>query len=241
MINKKAVLLAGVVLATMATPAYAKKVASTPVAATAPVAAPVAPAATTTNNDYQGFQAGDILVRVRALGVFPTTQSSVSVIGGKVNASTSAEPEIDATYFFTPNIAVEAIGAITRHHLTDSGSSLGNVDLGKTTLLPPTITAQYHFLASQAFSPYVGAGVNYTIFFDSTVPKTGAVKSIGFENTFGEAIQAGFDYHIQGNWYANVDVKHIFLATKAKINGGAINGYVSLDPTIAGIGIGYKF
>lgn len=196
---------------------------------------------TASANAYQGFQAGDIMVRGRLLSVIPNTISSVSAIGGQVSASKSLEPEVDLTYFFTPHFAVEAIAAITRHHLTDKGSSIGNVDLGHTTLLPPTVTAQYHFMPTEAFSPYVGAGINYTIFFDSTLPAGGAVHSINYENGFGEAIQAGADYHVSGNWYANIDVKHIFLATKAKINGGAINGYVNVDPTIVGLGVGYKF
>lgn len=191
--------------------------------------------------NYQGFQQGDILVRGRGLVVLPTVSSSVSTIGGRVDATKSFEPEVDVSYFFTPNISAELIAAITRHHLRDRGSSLGDVDLGKTTLLPPTLTAQYHFMPEKALSPYVGAGVNYTIFFDSEVPKGGAVTKINYENGWGAALQAGADYHISGNWYANIDVKHIFLNTKAKINGGAINGYVALDPTIVGLGVGYKF
>jgi len=190
---------------------------------------------------YKGFQAGDILVRGRMLSVIPNVTSSVSGIGGSVDASNSFEPEADATYFITPNIAVEAIAAVTRHHLRDNGSSLGTVDLGHVSLLPPTITGQYHFMPDKAFSPYVGAGVNYTFFFDSTLPNGSAAKSISYQNNWGGALQAGFDYHIVGNWYANMDVKHLFLSTKAKINGGAIESNVSLDPTIAGIGIGYKF
>lgn len=190
---------------------------------------------------YKGFQSGDILVRGRALAVMPAVTSTVKPIGGQVSASTSFEPEVDVTYFFTPNIAAELIAAVTRHHLKDRGSSLGNVDLGRTTMLPPTLTAQYHFQPAEAFKPYVGAGVNYTVFFDSETPAGGVVNRIAYQNSFGTVIQAGFDYHIQGNWFLNVDVKHVFLETKAKINGGAVNAYVSLDPTIAGIGIGYKF
>ena len=190
---------------------------------------------------YKGFQAGDILVRGRALAVLPTVTSSVSAIGGNVNASSSLVPEADITYFFTPNLAVEAIAAVTRHHIVAKGTSIGDVDLGHVTLLPPTVTAQYHFMPDSAFSPYLGAGVNYTVFFDAKTADGSAATKIHYENTFNPAIQAGVDYHIAGNWYANFDIKHVFLATKAKINGGSINGYVNLDPTIVGLGFGYKF
>lgn len=187
-----------------------------------------------------GFHAGDIMVRGRVLTVRPSVDSSVSTIGGQVNASASFEPEADVTYFFTPTIAVEAIAAVTRHHLTDRHSSLGNVDLGHVSLLPPTVTAQYHFLPTERFNPYLGAGINYTVFFDHDLPAGGVARKIHYDNEFGAAIQAGADFQVQGNWYVNVDVKHIFLTTHAKIN-GTIGANVSLDPTIVGVGIGYKF
>ena len=191
---------------------------------------------------YKGFQAGDILVRGRLLGVMPDiSTSTVSGIGGGVDASNSFEPEADVSYFVTPNFAVEAIAAITRHHLTDKGSSLGNVDLGHVSLLPPTVTGQWHFLPQSEFNPYVGAGINYTMFFDTSLPSGGAVHSISYRDGFGGAIQAGFDYHLTDNWFLNMDVKHLFLSTEAKINGGAITSTVALNPTIAGIGVGYKF
>lgn len=195
-----------------------------------------------TEDNDAGFHAGDIMVRGRALTVLPTVDNGpVSVIGGNVNASTSVEPEADISYFFTPNISAEAIAAITRHHITDENSKLGNVDLGRVTLLPPTVTAQYHFLPTDLVNPYLGAGVNYTAFLDHELPAGGAVTSIHYDNGFHTAIQAGADFHLQGNWYANLDVKHIFLTTHAKINGGAIGGDVSIDPTIVGLGLGYKF
>ena len=215
---EKTVLLAGVVAATV-----------------------ISGAAQAAESDYKGFQAGDIMVRGRALAVLPNVSSNVSAIGGHVEASNSVVPEVDVTYFFTPNIAVEAIGAISRHHLVDKGSSAGNVDLGRVTLLPPTVTAQYHFLTAERISPYVGAGINYTVFFDHELPAGSAATSIHYDNRFAAAIQAGVDFHVQGNWYANFDVKHIFLNTKASINGGSIIGDVSIDPTIIGLGVGYKF
>lgn len=190
---------------------------------------------------YQGFKAGDILVRGRGLTVLPTVDSTVTPIGGHVDATQSFEPEGDITYFFTPNIAVEAIAAVTTHHLKALNTSLGDVDLGHVTLLPPTVSVQYHFMPEKCFKPYLGVGVNYTHFFDSN-PKSGsAATKIDYEDNFGASIQAGADFHVQGNWFVNVDVKHIFLSTTAKINGGAIKGDVDLNPTIVGAGIGYKF
>jgi len=188
-----------------------------------------------------GMTAGTILVRARAIGVLPeTTSSTISAIGGHVGATDTFEPELDGSYFFTDNIAVEAIAAVTRHRITAHGTAAGDVDVGKVTLLPPTITAQWHFLPHEAFDPYVGAGVNYTWFFDTSVPHT-VVKQVSYDDGFGAALQAGVDYHLTGRWYANLDVKQVFLNTTAKINGGAVRAKVDLDPTMVGAGIGYRF
>jgi len=187
-----------------------------------------------------GMTAGSVLVRARVIGVLPETSSTISAIGGHVDTTDSLEPELDGSYFFTDNIAVEAIAAITRHRVTARGTAAGDVDVGKVTLLPPTVTAQWHFLPHEALDPYVGAGVNYTWFFDTSVPHT-VVKQVSYDDGFGAALQIGADYHLSGRWYANLDVKQLFLNTTAKINGGAVRAKVDLDPTMIGAGVGYRF
>lgn len=188
-----------------------------------------------------GLGAGDVMIRVRGIGVIPeNTSSSVSVIGGHVGVTSQAAPEVDFSYFFTDHIAAELIAASTRHALTANGTALGKVDVGSTYVLPPTLTAQWHFLPHERFNPYVGAGLNVSFFYD-TNPAGGAVTRLSMTNHVGAAIQAGFDYNIAGPWFANVDVKQIFVNTTASINGGAIHAKTALNPTVIGAGIGYRF
>ena len=164
----------------------------------------------------------------------------MTVIRGSVDASNAVVPEVDLSYFLTDNIAFELIAATTPHKMKDKGSTLGDVYLGTVWLLPPTLTAQYHFMPKSPVSPYVGAGVNYTVFYNADAPGT-TVKSISYDNNFGWALQAGIDYNIAGRWFLNADVKKLFLSTKAHINGGTIIGDVDLDPWIFGLGLGYRF
>lgn len=185
-------------------------------------------------------QPGDVMVRGRALVVAPDVSSTVSTIGGHVDAETVAVPEVDLSYFLTANIAFELIAATTRHSVQDNGSALGNVGLGKVSLLPPTLTAQYHFMPQSRLSPYVGAGINYTFFYDAKAPG-GTISSIRYDDNVGAALQAGVDYNIAGNWFANLDLKKLFLSTKAHVNGGAVTASVDLDPWLVGVGVGYKF
>src|SRR5579871_3898102 len=92
-----------------------------------------------------GFQSGTVLVRVRGLDVVPQVSSSVSAVGGSVHAADNLVPEIDGTYFFTPNLSAELIAAVTYHTVKDVDSAAGTLPLGSVRLLPPTLTAQWHF------------------------------------------------------------------------------------------------
>ncbi len=194
-------------------------------------------------DDGDGFKtkaAGQFLVRLRAVGVLPEDGSSIKTAGGaNTGLSTQVDnnyiPELDLSYFITDNIAVEAIAGVTQHHVT---ANPGSVNLGDVWLLPPTITAQYHFFTKERISPYIGAGVNYTFLFGQS---GGAAQPMTYSNSFGPAVQAGIDIALTGNWSLNLDVKKLFISTDVKAAGGALKTTVDLDPWLVGVGIGYRF
>lgn len=177
-------------------------------------------------------------LRGRLITVQPDEDSSISPIGGEVDVDGSVVPELDISYFFNDHVAAELILAVTPHDVKAEGTSLGNVDLGDVWLLPPTLTVQYHFTPEKQFRPYVGAGLNYTIFFDEDA---GAMSDIDYDNGVGYALQAGFDYGIDEHWAFNADLKKLYLNTDVSINNGAVTADVDLDPWIFGIGATYRF
>lgn len=179
------------------------------------------------------FKSGDFLVRARALGVVPQEDSTLS-IGGTVKVDNSVVPEVDFTYFFTDNIAAELIAAVTPHDVKTSGG----VDAGSAWLLPPTLTLQYHFTQCEAIKPYIGAGINYTLFFNEDA---GALNHVDYDNSFGVALQAGVDVPLGNSWYFNVDVKKVYIDTTARFSPSGIRADVDIDPWLVGVGIGYKF
>lgn len=190
-----------------------------------------------------GKAAGTFMVRLRAIGVLPqTSSSSVSVIGGNITASNQAAPEVDVSYFFTDNIAAELIAASTRHVIKVKNSALGTVDVGSTWVLPPTVTLQYHFMPKERFSPYIGAGVNVSFFY-ATNPTGPIINKFNLRTGIGPAIQAGFDYNFSSNWFLNVDVKQIFVKTSGDVHTvlGKVHASTWLNPTVVGVGIGYRF
>ncbi len=188
-----------------------------------------------------GLQAGDFMLRIRAIGVIPENlSSSVSVIGGHVDVTATPAPEVDLSYFFSSHFAAEVIAASTRHEITATGTALGRVDVGSTYVLPPTLTVQYHLNPRGFIDPYVGAGLTVGWFYD-TQPAGGAVTKVGLSTMVGPAIQAGVNVHLSGPFYCNFDVKQIFASTTARIDGGAIVAKTSLSPTVVGAGIGIRF
>lgn len=181
-------------------------------------------------------QKGDFLMRVRGINVNPDEDGTTSA-GGSVSIDAATVPELDFTYFFTDNIAAELILATNTHTVDVNGVAR----LGDVSLIPPILSLQYHFNPKGKLSPYIGAGVNYTIFYDEE-PAGGAVTSVDYDNAFGWALQIGVDYALNDRWFINLDIKKLWLETDVSVNGGAITGNdVEINPWIIGLGVGYRF
>ncbi|MDH1701489.1 OmpW/AlkL family protein [Comamonas terrigena] len=177
-------------------------------------------------------QDGNWMVRVRAVHLDSANKDSTG-LGLSINNKTM--PEFDISYFFTPNIAAELILTYPQKHDVRS-SALGG-KIGTLKHLPPTLLAQYHFTNFGAFKPYVGAGINYTRFSSVDIADGAAdVK----RNSWGGALQVGFDYALDKNWSINFDVKKLYLKTDVSLSGSKI-GTFKVDPVLVGVGVGYRF
>jgi outer membrane protein len=179
---------------------------------------------------------GSWLLRARAVNIDPVDKSDpIGGIGAsdRISVSKKTIPEIDLSYFFTPNIAAELVLTYPQKHTV----RLDGQDIGSFKHLPPTLTLQYHFLPGAQFSPYLGAGVNYTRISDVNLLNGAANLD---RNSFGLALQAGVDLKLNDKWSLNFDVKKVQI--HADVNsGGATISRVKLDPLLVGIGLGYRF
>ena len=193
------------------------------------------------SNEFKRWQ-----VRLRAVGVAPDESASIGIIGGDVAISNALIPELDFTYFFTENFAAELILGTAKHDVQAINTAAGDVNLGSVWLLPPTLTAQYHFYTSdkKVFKPYIGAGVNYTLFYNI---KSGDVADVSYDNALGYAAQLGFDLMLDETFFINVDVKRLFLSTDVSVDasnlapGLIIPAEVDINPWLVGVGVGMKF
>ena len=195
-------------------------------------------------------EAGDWLIRARAILVAPNEDSGgvlPTFPTGSVTVDNAVMPEVDFTYMWTDNIGTELILATTEHNIGGAGALEGLGDVADTWVLPPTLTLQYHFMPEASMRPYLGAGVNLTLFYgeDATDSLNGAIgqTSVSLDESFGWAVQAGMDIDITDRVFLNLDLKYVDIDTTATLNtGGAINTVdVDIDPLIFGIGVGMRF
>ena len=192
--------------------------------------------------DYQPKAKGAVIVNVRATGVLPSGDDPIVTAAGaatglQAHVEDDVMPTLGLTYFLTDNVAVEAIAGTTQHEVRAQGPGV-DVAVHETWVLPPVVSLQYHFTPQARVSPYVGAGVNYMLFY-SDENRNGF--DVDLDDGFGLALQAGVDIALQGRWQANLDVKKVFFETDASINGGTLKSEVTLDPWVVSAGLGYRF
>lgn len=213
-------------------------------------------------------EAGDWVVRLRATNINPSESSKLgettdkayggnpfpaSTLYGSSTANLEVDsntiPELDISYYVTKNIALELILALgSKHDVKVDSAGAVNPKLGEVNLLPPTLTAQWHFMPDQTFDPYVGAGVTFARAMDNGLtaraPGVGNFPIRIDRSNWGAALQAGFDVNLQDGWLVNFDVKKIWIDTDVKLNLG--NGYkkiddLDIDPLVVSVGFGKKF
>jgi len=224
---------------------YRNSIAATALLGMAIVAAPASA------QEKQGIEAGDVLLRVRGILVAPTEKTSgirPTFPTEHASVNNSVMPEVDVTWMATDAIGFELIAATTKHSASGTSGTTGGIGkLASTWVLPPTLTAQYHFNSAGAVRPYVGAGINYTIFY-SEKASSGLKSAVGptkvrLSDSVGWAAQAGIDVDITPKFFLNLDVKYIDMDTTATLRTTAIGTQklrVHLDPVVVGVGVGFR-
>ena len=181
-------------------------------------------------------EAGQWLVRVGATSINPDSDNGTLFIPAPVDVDVDDAWGLtfNVSYFFTERWAVELLAAAPYNHdfeLKGTGIS------GETDHLPPTLSVQYHFPVSDRITPYVGLGVNWTIFFDEdlSIP-----VDLDLDDSVGVAAQVGMDIDLNENWFMNVDVRYIKIESDAEV-GGVDVGTVDINPWLFGVNVGYRF
>ncbi|MEG3767993.1 OmpW family outer membrane protein [Alteromonas sp. 14N.309.X.WAT.G.H12] len=205
------------------------------------------------------YEAGDIIVRAGLTTVAPNDDSSnvnVDALGGNVGMGVEVDSDtqlgLNLVYMFDSNWGIELLAATPFSHdvtlidTADNELGLGDGKLGEVTHLPPTISAVYFFDTDSAATPYVGLGLNYTIFFDeefTNAREDQTFSDLDLDNSFGLAAQVGVDYQLDEKWLVNASIRYIDIGTTADFTVAGVAGSVDvdIDPWVYTLSVGYVF
>jgi len=224
------------------------------------------------------YEAGDIIVRGGAVTIVPDERSDAIAIpalgipklgGTRAQVNNDTQLGLTATYMLNSAIGIELLAATPFSHDISANldaAGLGVIKAGSATHLPPTLSVVwYPFASTGTFLPYVGAGVNYTVFFEEDVHADIEAAAAGLagldgslpmslklDNSLGLAVQVGVDVAVGGNWHINASVRWVDIDTDATFkawDGSVIAegttvirvDNVEIDPWIYQLNIGYKF
>lgn len=211
------------------------------------------------------YEQGDWIVRAGAAMVDPDTDSDKIDVAGLatldgVDVDDDTQLGLSGTYMVADNWGVELLAATPfEHDITVNGVG---IDAGSTKHLPPTVTFMWYPMggSSSKWQPYLGAGFNYTYFWDEeadkeleaalgiiTEPATGSTDPVpadlDLDDSWGLAAHAGFDYLINENWGINASIWYVQIETEATIETALadVKFDVDLDPWVYMVGVSYKF
>lgn len=179
------------------------------------------------------YEPGDWIVRVGAGSVDPKSDN-----GTVASVDSGTTLVFNGTYMFSSNLGIELLAAAPFSH--DIKLAADGTKVGETKQLPPTLSLQYHFDTEGTLSPYVGAGINYTLFFDEET--TGPLQGLALDldPSFGIAAQAGLDYAFSDNMFLNFDLRWMNIETDADVDGTFLET-VEIDPIVYSLTFGWKF
>ena len=115
--------------------------------------------------------------------------------------------------------------------------------------LAPTVLFEYVFLDENSkWRPYIGAGVNYTTFYDrdSTAQgnaATGGPTRLSLTSSVGPAGTAGVAYHVADHWnlYASYSISQVKTKLRADTAGVIRTTHISFGPQVLVVSVGYSF
>ncbi|CAN7253758.1 outer membrane beta-barrel protein [Pseudoxanthomonas sp. LjRoot168] len=147
-------------------------------------------------------------------------------------------PVISASWYATPNIAVELWGAADKfnHRVkADGAGKIGTVDQQ-----PIALSGQYHFgTPDQVMRPFLGLGYYESNFSNESIGGDGA--HVGLETAKGAIATAGMDFNINETWFARTDVRYMKGDAGVRVAGQGTGEELTIDPWVVGVGIGARF
>lgn len=181
------------------------------------------------------YDAGEWTFKAGLTNIDPE-QTNGDTLAGELVIDDDSSLSLLGTYFVADNIGIELLASLPFEHDWTVGGAVG----GSVQHLPPTLSVQYFFNNNGPLVPYVGLGLNYTIFFSEEAFGDLAGANIDLEDSFGIAAQVGADYNFTDQLFMNLDVRYIQIESDVSVN-GAVIGEAEINPLVVGLNVGYRF
>ncbi len=207
--------------------------------------------------NLQAHEQGSFLVRAGIANVDPDTSSSALILDGTAIGASAADVDdntqlgLTFAYMLTDHIAVEVLASTPFKHDISASTGvlgLGEIDAGETKHLPPTVSLLYYPNDNASrFQPYVGAGLNYTLFFDervdSELESVLGDGSLELDASWGWSAQVGVDYMLNDKAFVNASIWWIDIDTDAdfRFPANRLTADVEIDPLVYQLTLGWRF
>lgn len=148
---------------------------------------------------------------------------------------------IELGHFVHQNVAVRAMGTTPAKTFNlPAGSLAGTPNLFNDTSSNFTLTATWHPLRGQMFSPYVGGGIGINKIWDTEEKLASDVK---LSDAHGPVIQAGVEVDFSDRFGVYFDAKKAFWSADASgfLGPLRITAEAELDPVILSAGGVFRF
>lgn len=200
---------------------------------------------------FSTLQAEDWILRLGMVNVSPNDTSGAVLGNDGVQVGDDSQFGFTLTYMLDDNWGIELLGANPFSHSLTGTGALAGLPIGSTKHLPPTLTALYQFDTEGDTIYHVGAGINYTKFFeDYSSPELrsalGTSVDLDLSSSTGLALNAGFDTPISDNWYLSGSIWYLMIETDAGVylggaNTSAVTVNVDIDPWVLMLGLSTRF
>ena len=174
---------------------------------------------------------GDWTFGVGIINVNPKSDNG-TLAGSPATLSDDTQISLTAEYFIRDNLGIELLAATPFEH----DINIGGAFAGTSKQLPPTLSINYHFPTKGKIKPFIGAGINYTTFFE----EASGLGVLKLEDSWGFALQAGADWQVSDKGSLRLNVRYMDIESDAYLNGAPI-GKAEIDPVTTGVSYVHRF
>ncbi|MFC3120211.1 OmpW/AlkL family protein [Agaribacter flavus] len=172
--------------------------------------------------------------------------------GNAVDVGSSSSVFGSLTYYYNENWSSKIyLAPFMDFDVYAAGSLTGVGQIASVEALFPTVFVNYtHTSLWKGVHPYIGVGLNYTLFDDEqpTAILNGALggeTTVSLDSSVGLAAQLGLKVKLSPQWYLDIGYVYIDVDTTANLSTAAVNTQrsvdVSVDPAGTYLKFGYRF